>query len=336
MKKVYLMLIACAFMIAIVSIPRGFCYHPAGTDTLPHTTATIQLHITSPHAFNENITATGPTTIARGTPYNPGDGHMKINTAMVSMNLVGTSAYIGPVKIFINPSTTSNGTIRQVNAGSDFPADSFFDVFVEINTTLPPPYSTLHYDQPVLMHALIHGIPPWNTTYVSNTTTPIPLKDMNNVTIGSIQHVAHDTGPSPLAVTISPLSATLYVGQSVTFTSTVTNATPPYIDLWCLNGTPVLGANGTSWTFTPSTPGIYYIWTRTTDGSGWLVVSATATIDVLRVPTPPGGYTVPISALVTHEPTSSAPYIVLASTIIVAAAATAVYVKRSKRRKEKQ
>jgi len=48
---------------------------------------------------------------------------------------------------------------------------------------------------------------------------------------------------------------------------------------------------------------------------------------------PVGGFAVPIDK---PESDASAPYIVLASTIVVATAATAIYVKRVKRRKEKQ
>jgi hypothetical protein len=327
MKKAYLMIIAiaCTFVIATVSIPSGLChYGPAATETMPHTTATIQLEIIG--MFTENISATGPVEVYRGTPYDPGDGHIKINTTMVSMNLVGTSVHIGTVTIFINPHYTSNGTIRQVNKGQDFPANSSFDVFVEINTTLPYPNNTLHYDQPVLMYAQIHRIPPWNTNYTS-LTPPIPLKNMNNATIGFIQHVSHDTGPSPLAVTISPTSATIPPGQSVYFTETVTGEVPPCIEQWYLNGNPVSGANQPSWTFTPLTPGIYHVWKQVTDNSSTVVVSPTATIDVTL---PVGGIAVPVGNF-----GLLGSYIGLVSTLAVAAVATAICTKHDRRREEK-
>jgi hypothetical protein len=110
------------------------------------------------------------------------------------MSLVGTSAYIGPITVVESPSKKSNGTVRQQNAGHDFPADSFFDVFVEIQTMLGPPVSVLHNDDPVVMSAIIYGIPPWNTTYTGPPTVLIPLKDQNGFVVGFIKHIFHEIG----------------------------------------------------------------------------------------------------------------------------------------------
>lgn len=129
-------------------------------------------------------------------------------------------------------------------------------------------------------------------------------------------------------VSISPTSATIDVGQSVAFTSTVTGGIPPYTGQWYLNGNPVPGADETSWMFIPSAGGIYYVWKGITDNSGTVVVSETARIEV--IPISVGGYSVPVNAAL------SVPYIGLASTIVVAIVATAIYTKRIKRGKEKQ
>jgi hypothetical protein len=176
-----------------------------GSDYLSPTTATIGLEITG--LFNEIMTANGPTTVARSLPYDPGDGRIKIDTEIVSMNLVGNSAYIGPITIIESPSKKSNGTIQQRLAGVDFPADSFFDVFVEIQTM----FGILHNDDPVVMYAEISSIPPWGSNYTSSPVH-VPLKDHNETIVGFINHASHlIVGPS-----IIPGKTKDYVGQGYT------------------------------------------------------------------------------------------------------------------------
>jgi hypothetical protein len=190
MKKAYFLPIACVLMLIIVSIPEALCYPPAGSDYMEHTTATIELEVTG--MFTETITAKGPTTVSRSNPYDPGDGHIKIDTEIISMNLVGSSSYIGPITIIESPSKASTGAIQQQTAGIDFPANSFFDVFVEIQTMV----GTFHNDDPVLMQTTINSIPPWGSTYIS-PPSPIPLKDEHDNIIGFIRHVSHEIPPPP-------------------------------------------------------------------------------------------------------------------------------------------
>ena len=59
-----------------------------------------------------------------------------IQTEMVAMNLTGNSGVFGPVTIHESPSLVSPGQISQQTPGVDFPADSFFDVFVEVQTSM--------------------------------------------------------------------------------------------------------------------------------------------------------------------------------------------------------
>ncbi|MGB9778733.1 MAG: NosD domain-containing protein [Candidatus Bathyarchaeales archaeon] len=81
-------------------------------------------------------------------------------------------------------------------------------------------------------------------------------------------------------VSISPLSASILVGQSVTFTSTVSGGYAPYTYQWYLNDAPVSGATSETWTFTPTTSGIYYVYLKVTDAKGSTIQSETARITV--------------------------------------------------------
>ncbi|MGF3573520.1 MAG: NosD domain-containing protein [Candidatus Bathyarchaeia archaeon] len=132
--------------------------------------------------------------------------------------------------------------------------------------------------------------------------------------------------PPPLSASISPPSASILVGQSVTFTSTVSGGYTPYSYQWYLNGNPVSGANSTSWTFTPTTSGIYYVHLKVTDAKGNTAQSDTARITVATVPV--GGYSVPIQVPTKTEPVL--PYIALMATL------TAIFTKlRPKTRRKR-
>jgi len=124
---------------------------------------------------------------------------------------------------------------------------------------------------------------------------------------------------------ISPTSASILVGQSVTFTSTVSGGYTPYNYQWYLNGAPVSGATSASWMFTPTTSGIYYVHLKVTDAKANTTQSDTARITAATVPV--GGYSIPIHVETKTEPVL--PYIALIATL------TAVFTKLRPKTKRK-
>lgn len=135
--------------------------------------------------------------------------------------------------------------------------------------------------------------------------------------------------PPPLSVSISPLSASVSFGQSVTFTSTVSGGYTPYSYQWYLNGNPVSGATSASWIYTPTTSGIYYVYLKVTDNKGNTIQSETARITVATVPV--GGYSIPIQTPTKTELIT--PYIAL--TAILTLALTAIKHKTPKKNKKR-
>lgn len=91
------------------------------------------------------------------------------------------------------------------------------------------------------------------------------VKDSVNATQYATASVTVNSAPS---VSISPYSATMHVGNHLVFTATPSGGTTPYTYYWG-SGTTLLKAtqnaaqNGptysTTWTFTPSATGYYYV-----------------------------------------------------------------------------
>lgn len=85
---------------------------------------------------------------------------------------------------------------------------------------------------------------------------------------------------TPLAVTISPSSATIPVGQTQSFTSSVSGGTAPYQYQWRING--VNTGTGASFSFAPSTAGVYQVDLVVTDATNTSVASNIATVTVTQ------------------------------------------------------
>ena len=132
--------------------------------------------------------------------------------------------------------------------------------------------------------------------------------------------------PPPLSAFISPPSASILAGQSVTFTSTISGGYTPYNYQWYLNGNSVSGATLNTWTFTPTASGIYYVHLKVTDSKGNTAQSDAARITVATVPV--GGYSIPIQLQTKTEPII--PYIALIATL------TAIITKMRPKTKRKR
>jgi PKD repeat protein len=139
-------------------------------------------------------------------------------------------------------------------------------------------------------------------------------------------NVAIVTVAPPLSVTISPMSASILPGQPVTFTSNVSGGYPPYSYQWYLNGNPVSGATSSSWTFTPTTGGVYYVYLKVTDANNNVVQSDTARITVTSIPV--GGYSVSLSKGTSASQTAA--YIMLVTLF-----GTALSLEKSRRKSKR-
>jgi parallel beta-helix repeat protein len=205
----------------------------------------------------------------------------------------------------------------------------------EISFYVTGPDGTIGFSNVTIPKQLLYG-EPWSVLIDGISVSPtIAENETHSILYFTYTHSTHKIQiigtyviappPPPLSVSISPLSASILVGQSVTFTSTVSGGYTPYSYQWYLNGNPVSGATSASWTFTPTTSGIYYIYLKVTDAKDNTAQSDTARITVATVPV--GGYSIPIQIQTTTEPII--PYIALI------AALTAIFTKLRPKTKRK-
>lgn len=165
---------------------------PAGEDCLSsrvtaHVTLFPPLH---PGGCSETIVLQGPFKIWRSNPSDPGDGRDVILTVMACSRFSGFSAGdcgFGNVLAHPLPSAGTSGQVKSVVAQDPFPADSYFDVFPELETAVGP----LHTNTPIRMSATVGTVPPQGGEIYSGPGAAVALYDAANVQVGTIEVTEH-------------------------------------------------------------------------------------------------------------------------------------------------
>jgi hypothetical protein len=119
----------------------------------------------------------------------------------------------------------------------------------------------------------------WVYTPTSNGTHTVYVKITDYVGLQATSNTA-TVIVNPFSLSISPSSVVMDVGQSQTFTSSVSGGTAPYSYQWYLDGNPVSGATGTSWTYTPTAAGSHKVYLKVIDHAGMQATSSNATVNV--------------------------------------------------------
>jgi outer membrane protein assembly factor BamB len=160
---------------------------------------------------------------------------------------------------------------------------------------------------PYVYQWCLSGAPVSGATNPTWTFTPTSVGSYTvyvNVT-DALSHVA-TSGTVPvtvnlqLSLSVLPASATLDVGQSQLFTSTVSGGTPPRSYQWYLNNAAVSGAASGNWTFTPASAGSYTVHLNVTDLADAVATSGTVPVTVngpLSVSVAPSSVTMDVGQL---------------------------------------
>ncbi len=186
--------------------PRAV-FPPAGTDTFS-STATVGVQ---PGCTGRTVPVhlSGNTTVMRKAPGKNSSGHDFIPTEMITLDLKGSSP-LGPVKVTLNPAMSSTGQVTAMGKSSDFPANSFFDIFVEVSAGNS---SHLHNESPIHMQATIKAIPPVGSKY-KNPFGSTPLLDPTGATVACLVHELHI--PTTTTTTTSTTTTSTTVPRTTT------------------------------------------------------------------------------------------------------------------------
>lgn len=165
---------AIAAMLVFLPADRAaFALPPAGSDTF----SAVGSATVDSRGGRETIQLAGTITIARSAPFM--DGGVEVVSAQItSMSLTGTSL-IGNVTITHNPSIASVGEIRSLQAGQEYPASAFFDVFAQINAPGP---NDVQNNIPIRMTATAN-ITEWPMPQLTLTSTALEGVDQDADTV---------------------------------------------------------------------------------------------------------------------------------------------------------
>jgi len=173
-------------------------FPPQGEDTFLSSTTLGFAPLCNLQALS-SVVAEGPTTIQRQEPVRLPGGREQIETEMVQLDLYGTfemGPLVGPVTIRESPDRRTVGQVTQIKPGQDFPADSFFDVFFEVEIDLGGLTVILINHDPVPMRRIITTIPPVWVDYLPPPDFLVHLYDKaTGAYWGCMIHPKHLTKP---------------------------------------------------------------------------------------------------------------------------------------------
>jgi len=152
------------------------------------TTAIFNVTITNPPFGTFTVNMSGPSSGMRGaTEFDPTTGQTKIPIELLSMNLNGASPF-GPMTVRAGRELgfqPSLGEIEPHSTLSDFPAHSFFDVFVQVQTSS----MVFHTEEPFHAQTSVTDFPPYGSAFQGSD--PVRLLDVTGVQVGTINSAFH-------------------------------------------------------------------------------------------------------------------------------------------------
>lgn len=142
--------------------------------------------------------------VERRSRTTPPDNRKETPLEIIKMPLSATDLSFGPFAVDESPLTvtgsplivtesppivtqsrarSSTGKIKQQTAGQNFPADGYFDLFLEIQVL----EQTLHNEEPIRIKTRIDSIPFYGALFEPTQPGPVPLLNEPNQPLGSIE-----------------------------------------------------------------------------------------------------------------------------------------------------
>lgn len=111
----------------------------------------------------------------------------------------------------------------------------------------------------------------FNPTVAGSYNIYLNVTDHSGVT--AMSNIASATVDSTMSVVIAPTQVRLNMGQSQTFSSSVTGGSSPQTYQWYLNNSAVPGATNINWLYTPTSAGSYSVYLNVTDAFNYVAQS---------------------------------------------------------------
>ena len=192
------------------STPTGHALPPAGLDVL---VVTGEVSVAS-LLGSETIPLTGSITIERGDPQMDGDTEV-VAAEIVAMTLLGASV-TGPIAVVESTTLVSSGELRSLQPPPDqFPASSFFDIFIAVTLAASPSPTVVRHNEGPLRLVPVSGgsevsLSEWPPTGVKYEATPDPCVPLipilpQNVCVTSLSFTLGGELPTP---TVTPIPTT--------------------------------------------------------------------------------------------------------------------------------
>lgn len=115
-----------------------------------------------------------------------------IDMQMTGIALHGQSDPLGCVSIVPHASQVSWGQAMFPTEGGGWPAESFFDVFLQVLMPAHPPYAVLHTMTPIHIVSQIDQMPPFFCRYEMMPPAPAMLFNEGGLIVGEISLLWHD------------------------------------------------------------------------------------------------------------------------------------------------
>lgn len=193
----------------------------------------LEIEIWWPPILNRTDTSyyylhpSGVSGVVHGTAYDPGDGLLEIPTEIQELNLYENHSAFGPYRIIESPLKNSTGRVKALQTGIQYPAESFFDVYLEILTETSP-LGILVTKDPLRFQAIVDTLFPLDTMYVAQDTVMLyRINSQGGPPVGRIVGAAYVPRQRFDGTVISPSSYMIFGNMGDILTASVSAEPPP-------------------------------------------------------------------------------------------------------------
>ncbi len=185
------------YLFSILIIPAVLVSIPQPTRAYPNEKKIFRdakLYLNIYGVFEDTIQVMGTTDLGWSDPYFNGEAYV-MDQELTGMKLYNTNDSTGGVSINCNGGIPSLGLAEMLGPGGDFPADSFFDIFLKIILDDILPGDTLHNNSPLHIVSTVDAMPPYFDPFEIEPIAPVYLYDQGETVVGEMTYWWEEVTP---------------------------------------------------------------------------------------------------------------------------------------------